>query len=128
MTPPVTLTDFAISRVRRVDELLAATAQDTVVTEAFSVGWPHAPHRVLRAWVQAAEAFQGDKVAEQLLGDQRRPVPSLAPRVPTRNTTGTIAAMSLAAGESVGAVKRRQPAGKIVRELAAEAEELLRRW
>jgi hypothetical protein len=33
--------------------------------------------------------------------------------------------MSLAAGESVSAVKRVQPAGEIVRELAAEAEELL---
>jgi hypothetical protein len=78
--------------------------------------------------VQAAEAFQGDIVAEQFLGDQRMPVSRLAPRIPTRNTTGTIAAMSLGAGESVSAVKRIQPAGEIVRELAAEAEALLRRW
>ena len=32
------------------------------------------------------------------------------------------------AGESVGGVKRLQPAAEIVRELAGEAERLLRRW
>jgi nitronate monooxygenase len=111
-----------------IDALLAATAEDTVLTEAFSVGWPDAPHRVLRACVEAAQAFQGDVVAEQLLGDKRMPVPRLAARIPTRNTTGTIAAMSLAAGESVGAVLRVQPAGEIVRELAEEAERRLRSW
>jgi NAD(P)H-dependent flavin oxidoreductase YrpB (nitropropane dioxygenase family) len=110
-----------------VEALLTATAQDTILTEAFSVGWPNATHRVLRSCVQAAEAFEGDVVAEQLLGDQRMPVPRLTPRVPTRKTIGVIAAMSLAAGESVSAVKRIQPAGEIVRELAAEAEGLLRR-
>jgi hypothetical protein len=36
--------------------------------------------------------------------------------------------MSLWAGESVGGVTRVQPAGDILRELAEEAEALLRRW
>ncbi len=34
--------------------------------------------------------------------------------------------MALYAGESVGSVRRGQPAGEIVRELAADAAELLR--
>ena len=34
-----------------------ATARDSVYTEAFSVGWPNAPHRVLRSSLEAAEAF-----------------------------------------------------------------------
>ena len=42
-------------------------------------------------------------------------------------TTGTIEAMSLWAGESVGGVTRVQPAAEIVRELEAETERLLRR-
>jgi nitronate monooxygenase len=46
----------------------------------------------------------------------------------TQDTTGEIEAMSLWAGESVGGVKRVQPAADIVMELAEEAETLLRRW
>ena len=42
--------------------------------------------------------------------------------VPDKTTTGAIEAMSLWAGESVGAVKRVQPAAEIVRELVEEAE------
>jgi NAD(P)H-dependent flavin oxidoreductase YrpB (nitropropane dioxygenase family) len=112
-----------------VDALIAATAQDTVVTDAFSVGWPAGwPQaiRVLKACVAEADAFRGDVVAEQHLGDQRMPVPRFGPRVPTKSTNGTIGAMSLAAGESVGAAQRIQPAGDIVRELADGAEALLR--
>jgi NAD(P)H-dependent flavin oxidoreductase YrpB (nitropropane dioxygenase family) len=111
-----------------VDALLAATARDTIVTEAFSVGFPNAPHRVLRSCIQAAEAFKGEIVAEQLLGDQRMPVPRLAPRIPSRTTTGTIAAMSLAAGESVGAVQHIQPAAEILRDLVEDAERRLHQW
>jgi hypothetical protein len=42
--------------------------------------------------------------------------------------TGAIEAMPHWAGESVGGVTRIQPAAEIVRELADEAERLLRRW
>jgi nitronate monooxygenase len=41
---------------------------------------------------------------------------------PEKTTTGAIGAMSLWAGESVGGVKRVQPAAEIVRELVEEAE------
>ena len=46
--------------------------------------------------------------------------------VPMRSTTGEIDAMPHWAGESVGAVKRIQPAAEIVRDLTEEAEQLLR--
>ncbi len=45
----------------------------------------------------------------------------------TAETTGTIEAMSLWAGEAAGGVKRVQPAAEIVRELAEDAKRLLRR-
>ena len=35
--------------------VLAASADDTVLTEWFSDGWPNAPHRVLRSSVAAAQ-------------------------------------------------------------------------
>jgi hypothetical protein len=44
----------------------------------------------------------------------------------TKETLGTIKAMSLFAGESVGDVRRVQSAEEIVNELAGEAEKLLR--
>jgi nitronate monooxygenase len=41
--------------------------------------------------------------------------------------SGTIAALPFWAGESVGGVKRVQPAAEVLHELASEAEELLKR-
>ena len=106
--------------------LAGATAADTVITETFSVMWPNAPHRVLRSCVEAAEAFQGDVTGEMRAGEGTMAIPHFSTPAPTRETTGAISAMALYAGESVGAVSRVQPAGEIVREMADEAERLLR--
>jgi len=111
-----------------VEALLAARPADTVYTEAFSVGWD-APHRLLRSCVAAAETFPGDVVGEvPSLDGSRQPLPRFAPDAINRGTTGTIAAMPLWAGESVGGVTRVQPAAEIVQELVGEAEWLLCRW
>ena len=108
--------------------LLGAQAADTVYTEAFAVGWD-APHRVLRSCVTAAASLTDDIVGEvPTLDGTREALPRLAPEAISRGVTGTIAAMPLWAGESVGGVRRVQPAAEIVRELAGEAERLLRRW
>jgi nitronate monooxygenase len=109
-----------------VEALIAARAQDTVYTEAFSAAWRDAPHRVLRSCIAAAEAFQGDIVGETArLDGTKVPVVRFGGGTPDRTTTGAIEAMSLWAGESVSAVRRLQPAREIVRELAHEAERLL---
>jgi nitronate monooxygenase len=109
-----------------VEALLRASADDTVLTTAFSGMWPDAPHRVLRSCVEAAEAVSGDVVGEMSFGATRMPVPKLAVPSPSRDTTGEIAAMALYAGESVGAVTEVMSAGEVVRELAEGAERLLR--
>jgi nitronate monooxygenase len=111
-----------------VRALLAAGAEDTVLTEAFSVMWPEAPHRVLRSSVEAAQAFEGEIVGEMQLGEEKMSVPRLAVPSPTRETTGKIEAMALYAGESVAGVREVMPAAAIVRELAEGAERLLGRW
>jgi nitronate monooxygenase len=98
-----------------VDMLLAASAEDTVLCEAFATGWPNAPHRVLRAAVERAEQLNSEVVG--VLAD--REIPPFAPLPPTRHVRGEIAAMALYAGESVGAVRRVQPAAQIVAELTA---------
>jgi NAD(P)H-dependent flavin oxidoreductase YrpB (nitropropane dioxygenase family) len=108
--------------------LIDSRPEDTVLTEAFSVMWPNAPHRVLRSCVEAAQAFEGEVVGEMLHAGTEMPIPRLSVPSPNRQTSGSIAAMALYAGQSVGAVKAIQPAGEIVRELADGAERLLRRW
>jgi NAD(P)H-dependent flavin oxidoreductase YrpB (nitropropane dioxygenase family) len=111
-----------------VDALIRARAEDTVLTETFSAGWPNAPHRVLRSCVKAVECFTGDMVGQGARGGATYPVPRFAPPSPNRATVGDIAAMALYAGESVDAVRRIQPAAEIVRELSEGAERLLRTW
>lgn len=88
--------------------------------------WPDAPHRVLRSCVAAAEAFDGDIAGETRIAETTMPIPRLAVPTPTRNTTGTIEAMALYAGQSVGAVRQVEPAASIVHALADRAEQLLR--
>jgi len=111
-----------------IEALLRATATDTVLTTAFSVGWPDAPHRVLGSCIEAAEAFKGDVVGEEHSGPSVFPIPRFAPPPPSRTTTGAVEAMALYAGQSVGAVQHTQPAAAIVAELIEGAEQLLRSW
>jgi nitronate monooxygenase len=114
-----------------LDGLVRAQAQDTVYTERFAGGWTiNAPHRVLRSSLEAAEAFEGEIVAEavQPTGEH---VPIRRFRgdfAPTSAVTGRVEAMALWAGESVGGVTSVQPAAAIVQELVDEAERLLGRW
>ena len=114
---------------RYVEALVRARSEDTELTDAFSVMWPNAPHRVLRSAIEAASACKDDIVGEMPAGDGgRMPLPRFAVPAPTRDTTGRIEAMALYAGESVGAVREILPAADIVHELADGAEALLRRW
>ena len=121
------MTDWAIIYIQA---LIGAKAQDTVYTEAFSVGWPDAPHRVLRSCITAAEAYQGEIVGEYVDPNtsRRRPLRRFQPFDIHAEVTGAIEAMPHWAGESVDGVKKVQPAAEIVSELVDEAEQLLRRW
>jgi nitronate monooxygenase len=101
-----------------VDRLIAADAADSVLTDAFEVGWPDAPHRVLAS--SLAEALTRNPTP---LGAIRNPDGSETPLAhrsatpPTLDTVGDISAMALYAGRSVGAVNKRQSAADIVVEL-----------
>lgn len=110
--------------------LITAEAQDTVYTEVFSADWPNAPHRVLRASLDAALTFEGEFVgtnADTWNGEsydvRRFGSPCLH-----KSASGTIAAICQYAGEGVGSVKRMQTASEIIHELVSEAEVLLKKW
>jgi len=109
-----------------VKAILAASAKDTCLTEAYSVLWPNAPHRVLRSAIAAAEALTEDIVGELVSERQVTPIQRFSVIPPTSTTTGHIEAMALYAGESVANVTSVQPASVIVSELVEGAERLLR--
>ena len=96
------------------ERLFAARAEDTILTETFSAGWPRAPHRVLRSAVAAAESCRDDVTGALPVPGGLLQIPRLGPISPTRETTGRVEAMALYAGEGVGAVQRVEPAAAIV--------------
>jgi NAD(P)H-dependent flavin oxidoreductase YrpB (nitropropane dioxygenase family) len=103
----------SIAHPTYVEALIRAGADDTVITTAFGDGWPDAPHRVLKSAIAAG----------QTLGAAQ----SWAPDWPTSTSVGAVEARALYAGQSVGAVRSRQPAAAIVAELVEEAERVLSR-
>ncbi len=108
-----------------VTALLRARAEETVCTEAFGVGWPDAPHRVLRSCLEAAQNHPEDVVGTMNRGGQEMAVPKFFVAWPDESATGNVAAMCQFAGESVEGVTQRQSAADIVREIVSEAEALL---
>jgi nitronate monooxygenase len=103
-----------------IDALVAARTDDSVLTEAFGVGWPNAPHRVLQSSIDAAATAPNDAIGETILpnGTVMR-MSRFGVSTPTRDTTGNIGAMALYAGRSVGAVNRIMTAAEVVAELSA---------
>ena len=65
---------------------------------------------------------EGEVIAQSADG---RPIVRYRSLTPLVGATGNIEAMSLWAGQSVGLVTRSQPAGDIVREVAADAIRVL---
>jgi NAD(P)H-dependent flavin oxidoreductase YrpB (nitropropane dioxygenase family) len=103
-----------------VDALVAAESDDSVLTEAFGVGWPDAPHRVLRSSIEAATAAASEVVGETRLADgTAMPIARFGVSSPSRDTTGDINAMALYAGRSVGSVDKVMTAAEVVEELSA---------
>jgi NAD(P)H-dependent flavin oxidoreductase YrpB (nitropropane dioxygenase family) len=103
----------SIAHPTYVEALVRAGADDTVITTAFGDGWPDAPHRVLKSAIAAGEALGEDQ--------------SWGPDWPTSTSVGAVEARALYAGQSVGAVRSRQPAAAIVAELVEEAERMFPR-
>jgi nitronate monooxygenase len=103
-----------------IDALVAARADDSVLTEAFGIGWPNAPHRVLQSSIDEATAAPSEFVGETMPPrGQPVSIPRFGVSSPTRDTFGAISAMALYAGRSVGDVNRVTSAAAVVEELSA---------
>ena len=118
------------------ERLFNASERDTVyLKNLFDIGWPNAPHRVLRNktvtdWEAAGRPETGKRPGE---GDVVAISKSLGQIVryrcctPAKDTEGDIESLSLWAGQGVGLVNKLQPAAEIVHEIHAEATEILKR-
>jgi NAD(P)H-dependent flavin oxidoreductase YrpB (nitropropane dioxygenase family) len=120
----------------RYRELLFNADENSTVflNDLFDVTWPKAPHRVLRnktveAWEAAGCPPSGKRPGEGavIATSPAGPIVRYQTASPGPDTEGDIDAMPLWAGQSVGLVSKLQPAGDIVREIADEADRILRR-
>ena len=109
------------------ERLARATAEDTVLTTVFDIGWPDAAHRVLRnatvaEWESEGRPASGCRPGEGDIIAMRagRPIVRYSDAQPTMDTDGEIGSMALYAGTSVGAVRQRGHAAEIVRQITRD--------
>ncbi|MBI5617819.1 MAG: nitronate monooxygenase [Gammaproteobacteria bacterium] len=131
-------TRFVASTECEVEEeykrrIVAARAEDTVYTTIFDVGWPDAPHRVLKneafaEWSAAGAPRTGERPGEGVeigalpLAGQHVPVVNYSVFPPVVGFKGDYERAALYCGESCNLVHDIKPAAEIVRDLVAEAE------
>src|SRR3977135_62299 len=111
-----------------VKALIAARAEDSVRTNRFHVQCALCPstHGVLRQAIEAADAFEGEYVAEIVYEGELERIVRFRGIPPFKGFHGDIDAMACYAGQSVGDVTRVQPAAAIVAELVESAERFVR--
>ncbi|BCJ31866.1 2-nitropropane dioxygenase [Actinocatenispora sera] len=123
----LTATEAATHSIYR-QRIVDARVDETTYTTCFDVGWPDAPHRVLRndtlrRWEQAGSPAaphrpgEGDVIAtgpgrQCLRYEDLPPLPGLS---------GDVEALALYAGEAAGLVHDVQPAAEIVRGIVSQA-------
>ena len=106
--------------------VLRATASDSVLTGLFDIGWPNAPHRVLRNdtlddWEAAGCPAPGRRPGEgeAIASRAGRPVVRYSDEQPTRDTDGRIESMALYAGTGVGELTLTEDAAAVTERLLA---------
>jgi NAD(P)H-dependent flavin oxidoreductase YrpB (nitropropane dioxygenase family) len=119
------------------ERIVRSTAEDTVHTLLFDVGWPEAAHRVLRnaafnEWEAAgrpqtgARPGEGRIVGTRPMAHTQVDVPKYAVFPPMTGFAGDMEQIALYAGESCSLIHDIKPAGQIVRDLVHEAEAVLK--
>jgi NAD(P)H-dependent flavin oxidoreductase YrpB (nitropropane dioxygenase family) len=119
------------------DRIVQSTAEDTVYTGLFDIGWD-APHRVLRnravsEWEAAGRPASGQRPGEGTsIGTAPRGGASVeltkyaANSYPTPGFAGDIENAVLYAGESCSLINDIKPAAEIVRDFVREADAVIR--
>jgi nitronate monooxygenase len=118
-----------------VAKILGASEEDTVRTTLFGHEWPDAPHRTLRTtfveqWLSNEKRGSEQRadepvIGEVTLGGNRVPLRRFGGIPPASDAVGEVESMDFLAGQGVGLVQEIKPAGEIIREVAAQAEDIL---
>lgn len=114
--------------------LLDAAEDSTVHTTLFDIGWPDAPHRVLRnatydRWIEAGKPASGKRPGEgEVIATSKRlgNIVRYRSYTPGADTKGGVDNLSLWAGQSVGLVSSVKSAGEIVRAVVTQADIIVR--
>jgi NAD(P)H-dependent flavin oxidoreductase YrpB (nitropropane dioxygenase family) len=120
------------------ERVLEASETGTFYSSLFDIGWPDAPHRVLRnatveRWIDAGRPpsgqrpGEGEVLATRADGSEVVRYTSMSPR---DTLTGRVDELSLWCGQGAGLIREVLPASEIVHRTVAEAEaaiEALRR-
>jgi nitronate monooxygenase len=126
-------TRFLLAQEMPIHEEYRRRLLDAAETDAqwypdlYAVGWPDAPHRVLRnstaeKWEAAgrpplpSRPGEGEVIAHFAGGEE---IVRYEPAAPMVGTTGDIEALSMWAGQSVALARQPQPAAEIVAELVS---------
>lgn len=118
------------------ERVVKSRAEDTVYTSLFDIGWPDAPHRVLRnkaieEWEAAGRPAGGQRPGEGavigtfVLADTTVALPKYSAFPPMTGFSGDMEYTALYAGESCSLVNDIKPAGEIVQDLVREAERVV---
>ena len=118
------------------ERVVKSKAEDTVYTSLFDLGWPDAPHRVLRNkaladWEGADRPASGQRPGEGTIvgtlvrGGTTREVPKYSAAAPMIGFSGDMEYIALYAGESCSLVNDIKPARQIVEDLVHEAEAVI---
>src|SRR5712691_2871219 len=118
------------------ERVVRSTAEDTVYTGLFDLGWPEAAHRVLRnkafeEWEAAGRPASGQRPGEGTIvgtvsvAGTTLEVPKYGAMIPIASFSGDMESVALLAGESCSLVHDIKPAAQIVQEVVREAEEVI---
>jgi len=125
-------TRFLLAQEMPIHEDYRRRVMDATETDAqwypnlYEVGWPDAPHRVIRnstaeAWEAAGRPPLGRRPGEGVIAHfaTGEPIARYETAAPMVGTTGEVEALSLWAGQSVALAHGTQPAAEIVAELVS---------
>src|SRR5215470_6208942 len=115
------------------ERVVRSPAEDTVYTTLFDLGWPDAPHRVLRntafaEWEAAGRPASGQRPGEGTivgtlsLAGTTMEVPKYGAMPPSTGFSGDMESVALYAGESCSLIHDIKPAAQIVQDVVREAE------
>ena len=116
--------------------VIRAQAGDTLHTTLFDIGWPDAPHRVIRTpavetWERAgrpaagARPGEGDLMGPLLRREGEVPLVRYSVSPPTASVEGDISGLAFYGGQSCGLIKETMPAAEIVRSIVEEARAVI---